>query len=989
MVGSTFSHYKILDELGRGGMGIVYKAEDTKLDRIVALKFLPTHLSRDTNAKKRFIHEAKTASALDHQNVCYIHEIGETDEGQLFIAMAFYDGESLADKVERGPLTIDESVNYAMQIADGLSKAHSKGIVHRDIKSANIIVTSDGVVKLLDFGLARAVDQTQLTVEGTVLGTVSYMSPEQARGEDTDERTDIWSLGVVFYEMLTASQPFGSGHQQAVLYSLLNTEPPPVSEKRSEIPEELEGLIHELLVKDRKQRISSCEDILSRLQTFSQGGHATVELDSQSVVHLLKRPTVAISFAAVLILIIAFVAVRTNQNRSRERALSLLPRIDELALEGNFFAAYSLAEEAESILKNDSTLARQFETIADVLTVVTEPEGADVFLEHYVPIRTGEINGQVRVGTSPINQIRIPRIDHRIVVRKNGYVTTERIVSSSLNRSLRSFGTSPYERIEIRLSPIGTVPEGMVPVPGGDYQLVGAYAPTTEEASLDDFFIDRFEVSNEQFRAFITGGGYDDQTYWKYSFAKGGVELGWGEALATMKDRTGLSGPRNWTSQAFPEGTANHPVTGISWYEAAAYAEYMGNGLPTVFQWEKAARNGVYGYVGVFMPWGLVDPGESMANRANFGSSGTVTVDSYEFGLSPYGAYHMAGNAKEWNLNEMTGGYATTGGSWEDPMYLFSQYGSQDGFFSSSSLGFRTARIAVSSSGDQGSFAIDVDKRTPVYEPVDDVTFQNLLGHYAYDKRPSNAEIQEIITTEDWQRERIAYDGPDGDRVIAHLYLPNRIEYPAQCIVFVPTLSILVHSTTSETERYMSAHIRAGRAVFVVTMKGFADRQFPESRRTPSLNSVQFRDEMVLNATELRLGLDYLTTRPEIDPNKLAYLGISWGAGEGLLFSAVDERYSSVVLIGGGLYDYMAESLPAANSINFAPRIGQPKLIINGLYDEDTPYYSMALPLHNLLTEPKRVELVESGHIPPPEIRIPLVNQWLDETMGKVNPARQ
>ncbi len=225
MVGKTISHYKILEKLGEGGMGVVYKAEDTKLERFVALKFLPYHLSQDEENKKRFIHEAKAASALDHNNICTIHEIGETQHGQMFIAMACYEGESLKEKIEHGPMALEEAVDVAIQISQGLAKAHSKEIIHRDIKPANILITGDDIVKIVDFGLAKLADRTMLTKEGTTLGTASYMSPEQTQGTEVDKRTDIWALGVVLYEMITGKQPFEGDYEQAVMYSIMLEDP--------------------------------------------------------------------------------------------------------------------------------------------------------------------------------------------------------------------------------------------------------------------------------------------------------------------------------------------------------------------------------------------------------------------------------------------------------------------------------------------------------------------------------------------------------------------------------------------------------------------------------------------------------------------------------------------------------------------------------------------------------------------------------------------
>ena len=261
MIGKTISHYRILEKLGAGGMGTVYKAQDIKLDRFVALKFLPHHLSQDEENKKRFIHEAKAASALNHPNIATIYEIDEA-EGQLFIAMEYVEGQSLQQlTIDNGQLTIANCLNYAIQIAEGLAKAHSKGIIHRDIKPANILVTEDGHVKIVDFGLAKLAGATVITKEGTTLGTVAYMSPEQAQGAKVDHRTDIWSLGVVLYEMVTGQLPFRGDYEQAVVYSIINEEPEPPTAVRSGVPMELERIMLKALAKAPEERYQHLDEM--------------------------------------------------------------------------------------------------------------------------------------------------------------------------------------------------------------------------------------------------------------------------------------------------------------------------------------------------------------------------------------------------------------------------------------------------------------------------------------------------------------------------------------------------------------------------------------------------------------------------------------------------------------------------------------------------------------------------------------------------------
>jgi eukaryotic-like serine/threonine-protein kinase len=266
--GHTVGHYEILEILGGGGMGIVYRARDTRLARIVALKFLPPELTRDPQAKERFEQEARAASSLDHPNLCTILELGETADGRLYLAMPCYDGETLRHRIERGPLPVDEAIDVALQIARGLAKAHRNGIIHRDIKPANLIVTSDGVVKILDFGLAKLAGSAAISQTGSSAGTPAYMSPEQARGDEVDARTDLWSLGVVLYELLSGRRPFRGEREQAVIYSILHERPQALREIRPEVSPELARIVERLIAKEPEDRYPSVEEALGDLRVL-------------------------------------------------------------------------------------------------------------------------------------------------------------------------------------------------------------------------------------------------------------------------------------------------------------------------------------------------------------------------------------------------------------------------------------------------------------------------------------------------------------------------------------------------------------------------------------------------------------------------------------------------------------------------------------------------------------------------------------------------
>jgi serine/threonine protein kinase len=269
--GSTISHYQLLEKLGSGGMAIVFKAMDTKLDRFVALKFLPVQVGVNQEDKERFIQEAKTASALDHANICTIYEIDETPQGQVFISMAYYQGETLKDKIERGPVSLQEAIHLTRQIGEGLSKAHEKGIIHRDVKPANLIVTTDQVVKILDFGVAKFQRKTRFTSPGSIIGTPAYMSPEQASGKAVDHRSDIWSVGVILFEMLTSNLPFEGDSDLSLMYAIVNEIPLPLNKFRGNIPTDIQKIIDKTMAKDPQERYQSIKEFLGDLDLFEQG----------------------------------------------------------------------------------------------------------------------------------------------------------------------------------------------------------------------------------------------------------------------------------------------------------------------------------------------------------------------------------------------------------------------------------------------------------------------------------------------------------------------------------------------------------------------------------------------------------------------------------------------------------------------------------------------------------------------------------------------
>jgi serine/threonine protein kinase/Tfp pilus assembly protein PilF len=335
MIGKTISHYKILERIGGGGMGVVYKAEDTKLKRLVALKFLPPAFATDPTTKERFIHEAQSASALQHNNICAIHEIDETEDGQMYIVMDYYEGETLKLKIEKGKLKIDESMDIAIQIAQGLQKAHEKGIIHRDIKPANIMITTDGEARILDFGLAKFKGQTKITKSGSTVGTVAYMSPEQAKGDEVDNKSDIWSTGVMLYEMQTGKLPFDADYDQALIYSIINEEPEPLN---IESPDALKSIIEKCLEKNPSDRYQDASDLLADLNTIKDG---TSALQKGKVFTKNKLKPILLTIAVLAVIVIGYlfiplsVSEKTKVTGTKwDNSIAILP-FHDLSREGD------------------------------------------------------------------------------------------------------------------------------------------------------------------------------------------------------------------------------------------------------------------------------------------------------------------------------------------------------------------------------------------------------------------------------------------------------------------------------------------------------------------------------------------------------------------------------------------------------------------------------------------------------------------------------
>jgi serine/threonine protein kinase/tetratricopeptide (TPR) repeat protein len=408
MIGKIISHYEILEKLGEGGMGVVYKARDMKLDRFVALKFLPPGVTRDHSAKQRFVQEAKAASTLQHPNICVVYDIDETPDAQTFISMEYLESETLEEAIRHGSLKIEQALDLSIQIAQGLAEAHHHGIVHRDIKPANILLTKRGAAKIVDFGLAKLATQTALTRPGVAVGTAAYMSPEQSTGNPVDERTDIWSLGVVLYEMIAGRRPFAGEYDNAILYSILNVQPEPISAIRTGVPTDLDPVVRRCLAKEPRERYQHVDELLADLHSCLKG---TSPLPARRPLH--RTPgwgritqLALVGAGAIVLGILAYVLFpRISPTPPRLKKIAVLP-FENLGPSEDEFFADGLTNEITSRLSSihglgviSRTSSMQYKKTSKTLPVVGKELGVDYVLEG--TIRWEKVGESQRIRITP------------------------------------------------------------------------------------------------------------------------------------------------------------------------------------------------------------------------------------------------------------------------------------------------------------------------------------------------------------------------------------------------------------------------------------------------------------------------------------------------------------------------------------------------------------------------------------------------------------
>ena len=488
------SHYRVGAEIGRGGMGIVYAAHDTRLGRAVAIKMLPAEATADPDRHRRFIQEARAASALNHPHIVTIHDIDE-DDGTTFIAMELVDGTRLDRLIAQGPMPVTTALEYAAQVASALEAAHGSGIVHRDIKPANILITRDGRAKVLDFGLAKLVERDEAkdtmtgldTTPGLIMGTAAYMSPEQAEGQPVTARSDIFSLGAVLYEMLSGRRPFAGDSDLGLITAILRDQPPALRSLRPDLPPDVQAIVDRCLAKSPDARYTDARTLKKDLDA----AHAKLIRPAE---RSWRRPVVLIPIALVLLAGAIFGTWQTIQaRRLRWVQQEAIPEIERLQMTDVTLDAMRLARQAARYAPDEIERVR---LSWYPLNLETEPTGASVEIRNYMDVKgTWE-----RLGETPLTGVFLPFGFLHVRVTKAGYAPAE-ITMAAANRRV------------VTLVPESAAPPRMVLItPPGNVYAVGV----AKQVALADYWLDKFEVTNAEFKKFVDAGGYRDPKYWKH-----------------------------------------------------------------------------------------------------------------------------------------------------------------------------------------------------------------------------------------------------------------------------------------------------------------------------------------------------------------------------------------------------------------------------------------------------------------------------------------
>jgi formylglycine-generating enzyme required for sulfatase activity/dienelactone hydrolase len=865
-------------------------------------------------------------------------------------------------------------VDVVAQIADALTAAHSAGVLHKDLKPANVLIREDAGggprVCLSDFGIGLVTSREALDVPGVTMaglteallsssetgaGTRLYMAPEVMEGRLATPLSDVYSLGVILYQIVAGdfSRALGSGWERDIDDPLLRED------------------IAACVDRDPNERIAGPAELAARLR-------ALPERRARARTAQGRRRTLRVSAATAIALLLSSGGwwawnLYTKVRWARDVAG---PEIRRRIETNDFAGAYDLGVQVEEAIGPDSALDPVWQAVATHIAFETEPAGATVSYKPYA-----EVDGAWRLlGTTPIADARVPATVLRWRVEKPGYETRE--IAHFPSKLLIG---SPFEwQPKLVLDPVGSTPAGTVPIEGRRYAAVplGSFA-AIEAFELARSYIDRTEVTNAAYQEFADAGGYRRPEFWKEPFVEDGRTLSFAEAMARFVDSTGRPGPATWVLGEHPEGQADLPVGGVSWYEAAAYAAFRGRSLPTVYHWAVAALPDAE----------IAEPlAPHIGPQSNLGGNGPAAVGSHP-GLSAAGAADMAGNVSEWTWNASGEDRFLLGGAWDDPEYQLGMATATSPWERRPTHGFRLATYPVPPA-DRYLAAVDlphVDYRSVAASSEAEAEFAR--RSVAYDRTPIRVREEESLDLPVGGRaQRVTIDGAyRGERLPIYLLTPDDASPPYQTVVWMGGIDILMNRNTQQGITRAGGALdflrKSGRLVVIPIYGGTFERNDGSSLKRFSAGRLSRQELSFEWAKDLGRTVDYLEERGDVDMDRIAFVGLSLGAAMGQLMVGSEKRIDTLILWSGG---FAASSFPEA-----APAIVRaveettiPVLMLNGRHDFVFPYATHQVPFFERLGTPperKRHVVWDAGHFGFPIGEFLRENlDWLDQRFGPV-----
>jgi dienelactone hydrolase len=729
-----------------------------------------------------------------------------------------------------------------------------------------------------------------------------------------------------------------------------------VRQVRPDVPVEAEQILNKALERDVTRRYATAGEMAHDAAGLLQRMGATGSVSEPSSVRFLRLMLAAL----VVVLLVAAVGGWWLYRRAAERRWAreeAIPQIESLIDARHPLAAFQVLGRAEKVLPGDAHLKTIREANSDWVTLTSDPPGAEVLIQDYLTPQGPTLD----LGTTPLNHVRIPKGYFRWTVSKAGF---GKVVQAP----------ETEDRMSFSLSRAQSAPAGMVYAAGGTWGSYVSFLGWIGPYAFPPYYIDQFEVSNGEYQKFVDAGGYEKPQYWPTGFQRDGHAFSFSEAMQMFRDTTGRPGPSTWVGGHYPMGKADEPVSGVSWFEATAYAAFAGKSLPVFGQWYQAAD---------------FDVSEYTVQLSNVTGNGVAPAGKYQ-GLGFYGTGDMAGNVREWTANPVDGDLRfILGGSWKSPNYLYTSPEALSPFDRSDTNGFR----CVQNLGKMPEVALQpvhrVTRDFAKYKPVSDAVFRAYTLLYAYPDSPLNAHSEGVVKdTEDWREEKVTFDAAyNGERMAAYLFLPKRVRPPYQTVLFFPSARVLFlppDSSELGDVNYFDYIIQSGRAVIYPIYEDTYERR--SKHQLPSAgDNIDLPTEWYKDAAR---SLDYVDTRQDLDRGKVAYLGVSMGSADGVIFATLlQDRLRTAVFLDGGYF--LQQPAPGTDQADFAPRMKKPVLMVNGRYDYTFPLETSQDPLFQMLGTPTS----EKGHVvldTPHDVteeRPKLTKEvlsWLDRYLGRV-----